>query len=286
MSMMDELQIGAGTPKNLEEDWERLSSVPPGGTTHRPQGNSSPAVRGVSPVRAILDRLQELDDPIDYRADAPKITQNALSRVTLCAQELLDKQAEVTKLEKDLATAKERQRRLEEVELPEAMAEATMTEFKTTNGKQIVVQDIVAGAPSKAEFPNALEWLRSRWHDGIIKRSITLNINLPKGQDAEGDKLVKYLNKLKTLQKLGVTPKDEPTVHYQTFGAWARELRKRHVEEHLNGGSAHDEHMEHHTHDKPVEDCEYCTCPFCSEEDTKLLGIFVGKKAVVKDLPK
>lgn len=205
---------------------------------------------------------------IDFSADTPVLTQNALSTVTLKAQQLIDEQDKVARYEKDLEISKANVKRLEEQELPEAMAEAKLTEFKLTNGKMVTVKDVVAGSPPKTRLHEALAWLRGNEHDGIIKRAISVQVLLPKGHDKEGNKLVNYLRRLKTLQNMGVEPKDEPTVHYQTFGAWARELFAKHNDEHLATATT-DVH-----------------CPFCNEETTKLLGIYIGKKAEVKDIKK
>lgn len=205
---------------------------------------------------------------IDFAADTPVITQDALSKVTLVAQQLIEAKDDVADYEKKLSTAKESVKRLEERDLPEAMAEAKVTEFKLTNGKQVTVKDIVAGAPSKENFPTALAWLRGHDHDGIVKRAISIQVLLPKGQDKLGAKLVAYLKRLKTLKNLGVEPKDEPTVHYQTFGSWARELFTKHNEEHLASATVDQD------------------CPFCNEETTRLLGIYVGKKAEIRDVKK
>lgn len=213
-----------------------------------------------------LDLSRFAGQPIDFAEDAPQVTQQQLSDVTVKAQRTLDLIASIQEAEKILAGAKQELQVLQEKELPDAMTAAGMTEFTHISGKKIVIKDVVAGAPPKATFDQALSWLREHDHDGIIKRSISVSVNLPKGQDAIGDSLVKYLLRLKTLQRLGVTPKDEPTIHYQTFGSWAREVRVVHIEQHLPSGNLDQD------------------CPFCDEDKLKLLGIYVGKKAEVKPI--
>lgn len=203
---------------------------------------------------------------IDFNEDAPVVTQEQLSLVTLRAQQLLDQKQAVEHMEALLKDAQQRLRQTEEFDLPDAMAAAGMKEFKLLNGSKVTVKDVVSGSPSKTRFNEALSWLSEHNHDGIVKRQVGVIAKFRKGQADDADALAEALSallttELKKFDNLEVT--DEPSIHYQTFGSWARELHVKHNEEHSAGEQADD-------------------CPFCKAEVTKLLGIYVGKKAEVK----
>lgn len=216
-----------------------------------------------------LSRYTGEINELDFARDAPQITAQQMSAITIQAQQMLDLMDDIADKEDDLLRLKRQLQDLQERELPETMALAGMLEFTHISGRKIQVKDVVAGQPPKNRFEDALAWLRQHSHDGIIKRSISVTVNLPKGNDAIGNKLVAYLRKLKTLQTLGVIPKDEPTIHYMTFGSWAREVRATHIDQHLPTATTSKD------------------CPFCDEQNLlPLLGIYVGKKAEVKEVKK
>lgn len=207
-----------------------------------------------------------IDEDIDFAADAPKITHEKLSRVSKLAIEMLKTRSEIADFELTLENKKKFLLTLQTVELPEAMAEAGLTQFKTTSGAIIEVKDIVAGSMAKERKDDCLDWLEVHNHDGIIKNEVSVSVSFPKGNKGNAEALFKALMELELLKAVNVEPTNKPDVHYQTFNKWLRETHEEHQENHLSGEESID-----------------IDCPFCDRDAETLLGIFVGKKAEVKE---
>lgn len=198
---------------------------------------------------------------IDLSADVPEVTAETLSNVTVQAQRYVQAMDYVLQLAKDLEDAQKSLRLIETIDLPDAMESANMKAFTMNDSRQLRVVPVVTGSVKKENTGDAIDWLKETENDGIVKRSISIEILLPKGTAQEGDAIIEYLRGLEYLQKLGVTPKDEPTVHWATLTSWLKEMHALHV------GAPHTED------DKPAD------CPFCDERAKGLLGIYTGRKA-------
>lgn len=112
-------------------------------------------------------------------------------------------------------------------------------------GWEFAVKDIVSGSLTEPKREWGVNWLKTNGHAGLVKHEF--KVDLPK--DAIKD--VKKAAALKTaLEKLGMAVVDRETVHPQTLQAWAREMMK-------DGKT------------------------FPAEQ----LGIYVGRRATVKQLP-
>lgn len=142
-----------------------------------------------------------------------------LKQITALAERQLDLEALIEEAEENLKSLKEQHRAVSENDLPEAMEEAGMLEFKLSDGRKItIVTKYYASIPND-RIADAFRWLRERGHDGIIKRDITVQFG--KGDDELAAKYAKWLR-----DRLGdkpVTIKDKEHVHHSTLRAFVRE---------------------------------------------------------------
>jgi hypothetical protein len=116
---------------------------------------------------------------LDYSVE--DLPQEGLQSIADAAHALLAAQSEVKHAEESLAVLKERVRRIEEEELPGAMAALGVASWTLTTGEKIEVKDIVAASITEANQPMAFAWLRKTGNDSLIKRVVSIVFG--KGED-------------------------------------------------------------------------------------------------------
>lgn len=156
------------------------------------------------------------DDFLEEDANAaPAIGDNALKSVSSLANRLVALEEDIEYQEQKLAALKRDHRQLATKDLPDAMIEVGMSEFKMVDGRKISVDDFVEAHISKENEPAAFAYLRDNGHESIIKTSVTADFG--KGQD---DRVDAFRQKaLEVASK--VTTKEG--VHAATLKKWVRE---------------------------------------------------------------
>jgi len=129
------------------------------------------------------------------------------------ANDQLEAEQNVEKSEEALKMAKLRLRDISEGQIPELMDKLQLEQFKTANGLQIVVATQVRASISKENMPKALEWLRERGHEKIVKHVIEVT---PK---SDGD----AISLMRGLLDAGCQVEDKASIHWQTLGGFVRE---------------------------------------------------------------
>lgn len=122
---------------------------------------------------------------MDYAADIAdaKPGSNSLATLTALAQEQIEAEEIVERLELELKQAKARLREISEQTLPDAMREIGMSEFTLDDGTSIKIKaDLTLSVPKdkKAEVAN---WLESVGEGGLVKQLAI--IDLGKGKAAQ-----------------------------------------------------------------------------------------------------
>jgi hypothetical protein len=142
---------------------------------------------------------------------------------------------ETATLERDIAAQTEllslqtaRHTELRTRELPDAMAEAAMSEFKLDDGTSIKVEDFVSGSLPKEEEGKpeskearaaAIKFLEDNGAGALIKN--VLSIEFEKSQHNEA------LSLAQDLRDKGFIVNVKSDVHPQTYMAWARDALKQ-----------------------------------------------------------
>lgn len=116
-------------------------------------------------------------------------SENNLGRLSELAEELVRAQEAVEDAEDVLKTAQRRVRQLAQFDLPEAMDDVGMAEFKTASGLVVTVKDDVQAGDLKRY--DGLEWLRAEGEAGCIKTLV--GIPFTAGSAADADELVERL---------------------------------------------------------------------------------------------
>ncbi len=133
--------------------------------------------------------------------------------------ELAAKQGQLEKdiedLEAQLKEKTEALSQVQEKDLPEAMMECGISEFKLVDGSKITVKPFYQANPPKEKYEEAMQWLRDNGHGDLIKNDVTVSFG--KGED---ERAVDFKTFLKDH---GTSYTDKTGVHAMTFKAFVRE---------------------------------------------------------------
>lgn len=154
---------------------------------------------------------------INFEEDAgkPVITDEALSKVSNLAEKQMKLENEISELEEELKRKGEEFRRVQEYELPDAMTEVGITEFKHKSGFKITIKPFYSGKITPDNLEACHTWLRENGHDGIIKHNLA--IELGKGQDDIANDVKEFI------KSLGLSYVDKEGVHHSTLNAFIKE---------------------------------------------------------------
>lgn len=157
--------------------------------------------------------------------DIPEVSasnNDSMKRLVAMAEEAVATEQLVAELEDNLASVKKTLNNLKTVQLPDAMAEAGVSEFQLQNGFKIVIDDFVAGSLPKDEYRReaAINWLTSHGAESLIKTEV--NLKFEKSQHNQA------LSLISELSDRGMNVNSQMGVHPQTLIA--------HVKERLRSG--------------------------------------------------
>ena len=142
-------------------------------------------------------------------------TDDEIRRIAELANKQLELEQEVQIKEEELKAKKEELRSVQEHDLPDAFAEAGISEIKLADGSRVRSEPFVTAHISKANTEKAHAWLVDNGHGNIIKREVSAKF-------AKGDE--NFLAAMKALQAVGIKNVDtKEAVHHQTLKAFARD---------------------------------------------------------------
>jgi hypothetical protein len=149
--------------------------------------------------------------------DATPVGDNLLARINGLAADQLQSEARVARLEEELTEAKSTARLISEVQMPELLKEAGMSEFTTADGIRIALKEQIFGSIPAATAEEAFSWLEENGHARLIKR--TFAIDFGKDDEKWADKFERDLAQ----RKKPLNCKRKRAVHPQTLRAFVRE---------------------------------------------------------------
>jgi hypothetical protein len=144
----------------------------------------------------------------------------ALRKVSMLAAQQKRLVVVVEHAEADLKAAKAALIQNRERDLPDAMTEAGVKKFVTTDGLTIDITTQYYASGEKINIkPEAFGWLKATNHEDIVKNDVILAFN--KGQDAEAQALISRL------RAEGYTNLvNKPTIHASTLKGFVREMEQ------------------------------------------------------------
>jgi hypothetical protein len=140
-----------------------------------------------------------------------------LLEISTLADRQLKWQALVETIEKQLKEAEAELRQVREVDLPNAMLQAGVSEIKLPTGQKISIkEDIYASIPKDDRYHEAIDWLKEHGFGDVIKNKV--EVLFGKGEEDQARALMMELN-----SNGWKTYTNSETVHSSTLKALIRE---------------------------------------------------------------
>lgn len=133
------------------------------------------------------------------------------------ADELLEAEAEVKRLEAELEAANNRKRDIAEKRIPEAL-DGMDGKFNLGDGRELSVKEEIRASIAGEKRDPAIRWLDEHGYGHIVKREVVFEF--PKGDEERCKKFIE------AVQKLGLgtlVMKSNNTVHHATLTSWVKE---------------------------------------------------------------
>lgn len=154
---------------------------------------------------------------VDLASDAAAITTSdeGLKKVATLAKKQIELMQQISEFEDLLKSLGEELKQVQEFQLPEAMSELGLSEFKTDTGHKITVKPYYSAKLDDQNRDEAFGWLRNNGHEDLIKHEITV----PLGRGMEG--LAQDVKAFLQARALSFT--DKEGVHHSTLNAFFKE---------------------------------------------------------------
>jgi hypothetical protein len=137
-----------------------------------------------------------------------------IHRIAELANKQLELERYVVSLETQLKEAQEKLRAVQEHDLPDALAEAGVSEIRLADGSRVKAEPFVKAHISKARQEEAHQWLIDNGYGDIIKREVSCAFG-------KGD--TNYEKVVKAIAAIGLNPELKEGVHHMTLKAFAKE---------------------------------------------------------------
>jgi Asp-tRNA(Asn)/Glu-tRNA(Gln) amidotransferase C subunit len=116
-----------------------------------------------------------------------------VTEIAALARLQLDRQQKVEQLEQELKDWQASLRQVQEVDLPNAMQQAGVSEIKLPTGEKITIKDdVYASIPKDERYDQAMGWLRDHGFGDVIKNEV--KVAFGKGEEDQAVALMKELN--------------------------------------------------------------------------------------------
>lgn len=146
-----------------------------------------------------------------------EINKGDLQEIVSLAEKQIAMEEWIENVEEKLKEAKARLRKVVEIDLPNAMAQAGVDSLKLESGQTIVIKDdVYASLPKDERYHEALSFLRANGYGDIIKNEVTASFS--RGEEE------KATSAYEALMETGAVVVRNESVHAGTLKAWAREM--------------------------------------------------------------
>lgn len=153
----------------------------------------------------------------DEFVDKPIPTDEKLKKIAELAKDFVFFDNNIKDLERELAKYKKEFEQIATTELPEAMIDIGMSEFKLTNGVHLQVIPIYNVRVTKDKLDKADTWLEENGHGGMIKRVF---------QIAVPNDVIEQITLEHKLARANIDYDVVKNVHWSTIQSWANEMRE------------------------------------------------------------
>jgi len=152
------------------------------------------------------------EDDVELSIDLSDVKVKAIASL---AQQQLEYEKTIEDMGVKLKDITKKWRKIQEEDLPTAMAEAGVMEFTLATGEKISVKPDIYPTIPKPKTLLAYSWLRDHGHGSLIKNNVTVQFG--KGED---EKAIVLLNQL---TEGGYQPVQKESVHPGTLKSFVKE---------------------------------------------------------------
>lgn len=151
-----------------------------------------------------------------FEEDAAKMpNENELGELNTLIKKQLDLEAQIEKLNDELAKASFELRKVSETEIPDIFLKLNLQDFRLASGEKVTVKPYYSASISTEKAKDAFAWLRDHDYGDIIKHEVKAQFG--KGEDEACQELKKVLD------QLHLNYIDHEGVHPQTLKAFVKE---------------------------------------------------------------
>jgi len=147
--------------------------------------------------------------------DSFDVDDSGLQQISDLANKQVKLERKIKEMEDELKAVKDEHKQVSQVDIPEALAEVGLSEFKLKDGTKITVSPFYSASIPKDRVDEAMTWLRDNNHGDLIKN--TISVDFGRGEDEAAAQLKEHL------QEEGASYTDKTGVHPQTLRAFVRE---------------------------------------------------------------
>lgn len=158
----------------------------------------------------------ETYDYSELTKDLAPVGDNMMTMLVALADQQLEIEAEIARLQELLEKANDELKRLSQVEIPRLL-DGVEGKFKLPNGKSITVGEEIRVSVTKEKNFLAMKWLEDNNNGSLIKRKFTIEFNKDQEQWA------KDFEKSLAETKLPLSVKKDKSVHHATMTAFIKE---------------------------------------------------------------
>ena len=162
----------------------------------------------------VKDNLDDILGGEAINTIAVEATDGEVRRIAELANKQRDLERGVADLESQLKAKKEQLRVVQEHDLPDALAEAGVSEIRLADGSRVKAEPFVTAHITKAKSEEAHAWLVDNGFGDIIKREVTAKF----GKSDDNWKIA-----VEALQARGIKIETKEAVHHSTLKAFAKE---------------------------------------------------------------
>jgi hypothetical protein len=147
-----------------------------------------------------------LDEILSDQEEQISVSDDGIQTIAVLAESQVDLEEQIEELNNQLKVVKEKHRRISEEQLPEALQEAGVSEFKLKDGTKVSTSTYYSARITPDNKEEAFNWLRENRFADLIKN--TVSVSFGRDEDDAARELRDELNRngMNTTQKEWVEP--------------------------------------------------------------------------------
>lgn len=157
---------------------------------------------------------------LDFEVQVP--TKEELSQLTKLVTRMLELQLQIEDQNQSLRVLQDSLKQIQEVSIPEMMAEIGMKEFKLQNGMMLTIKEDIHPSIRKDFIAKAIMWLDEKGLGDIVKREV--KVKFGRGDKDAALKLINFCKENK------LPSEENASVHPQTLKATIKSQMKKGIE--------------------------------------------------------